>query len=65
MISTSPSTSFDNCSAELYAEAKELVLPIPSYYYVDRPFLLYIIKRGAAHPIFAAWIDNAELLQKR
>lgn len=55
----------DRSGAELNAEAKVLVLPIPSYYYVDRPFLLYIQKRGAANPIFAAWIDNAELLQKR
>ncbi len=32
----------DRSGAELSAEAKVLVLPIPSLYYFDRPFLIYI-----------------------
>ncbi len=28
----------------------------------DRPFLLYIRKRGAALPFFAAWIEDPEIL---
>ncbi len=30
----------------------------------NRPFLLYIKKRGADYPFFVMWMDNAELLQK-
>ena len=28
----------------------------------DRPFLLYVALRGAESPLFAVWVDNAELL---
>lgn len=31
----------------------------------DRPFLIYLKKRGADQPFFVAWIDNAELLRRR
>jgi len=31
----------------------------------NRPFLLYMKKRGAKHPFFVMWVDNAELLIKR
>jgi hypothetical protein len=27
-----------------------------------RPFLIYLKKRGAGHPFFVMWVDNAELL---
>jgi hypothetical protein len=30
----------------------------------DRPFLIYIKKRDAATPVFAMWVDNAELLKE-
>jgi hypothetical protein len=30
----------------------------------NRPFLLYMKKRGAKHPFFVMWVDNAELLIK-
>jgi hypothetical protein len=30
----------------------------------DRPFLLYMKKRGADRPYFVMWVDNAELLAK-
>jgi hypothetical protein len=29
-----------------------------------RPFFLYMKKRGAKHPFFVMWVDNAELLIK-
>jgi hypothetical protein len=32
--------------------------------YVNRPFLLYVKKRGAPCPFFVMWVDNAELLSK-
>jgi hypothetical protein len=31
-------------------------------FHFDRPFLLYLKKRGAERPFFVMWIDNAELL---
>jgi hypothetical protein len=40
------------------------MLPIPMYYLFDKPFLVYMKKRGAEHPFFVMWVDNAELLDK-
>jgi hypothetical protein len=34
----------------------------PNEFHFDRPFLIYLKKRGAAHPFFVMWVDNAELL---
>jgi hypothetical protein len=41
--------------------AKDAWRPFP----FDRPFLVYLKKRDAAHPFFVMWVDNAELLQRR
>lgn len=38
--------------------------PNPDHYYFDRPFLIVLKKRGAKHPFFVMWVDNAELLCK-
>ena len=41
------------------------IAPAPGRRFVfDRPFLLYVKKREAATPLFAMWIDNAELMVK-
>ena len=53
----------DRSGAELKSEAKMFVLPVPTYFVLDRPFLIYMKKRGARNPYFAMWVDNAELLQ--
>lgn len=37
----------------------------PSKFHFDRPFLIVLQKRGAKHPFFIMWVDNAELLCKR
>jgi WD40 repeat protein len=37
----------------------------PNEFHFDRPFLIYLKKRGAAHPFFVMWVDNAELLISR
>jgi hypothetical protein len=37
----------------------------PKYLYFNKPFLIYLKKRGAERPFFAVWVDNAELLQTR
>lgn len=52
----------DRSGAELSAEGKLRCLPMPSHFILDRPFLIYMKKRGASKPYFAMWIDNAELL---
>ncbi len=35
------------------------------HYYVDRPFLVIMKRRGAGQPYFVAWIENDELLDVR
>ena len=42
-----------------------LVKPGASLFRLDRPFLIIFQKRGAKHPFFVAWLENAELLEKR
>ncbi len=37
----------------------------PRTFLFYRPFLIYMKKRGAKHPFFVMWVDNAELLIKR
>ncbi|MCP4129872.1 MAG: hypothetical protein GY754_02540 [bacterium] len=54
----------DKSGADLLSEAKVMMMPIPSHYQFDSPFLIYMEKRGAENPFFVMWIDNAELLQK-
>jgi hypothetical protein len=55
----------DRSGAELDTEAKVYVKPAASYFHVNRPFLIYLMKRGGQRPFFVAWIENAELLTKR
>ncbi|MHC4648261.1 MAG: hypothetical protein ACYTBJ_22605 [Planctomycetota bacterium] len=54
----------DRSGAELASEAKLHVAPIPNHFVFDEPFLIYIKKRGAHHPFFVMWVDNAELLAR-
>lgn len=54
----------DRSGAKVASEAKEFCLPAPTYFVFDRPFLIYMKKRGESHPYFVIWVDNAELLQK-
>ena len=49
----------------LIAAAKSAEPRAPLQILFDRPFFLLMKKRGAAHPYFAVWIDNAELLEHR
>jgi hypothetical protein len=55
----------DRSGAELASESKILVKPRASFYYVNRPFLVYMKKRDSKHPFFVAWVENAELLEKK
>ena len=54
----------DRSGAELASESKLYVKPLPTYYICDRPFLIFMRKRGQECPFFAVWVDNAELLSK-
>lgn len=54
----------DRSGAELESQAKIAVSPIPKHFLYNRPFLIYMTKRGAKHPFFAMWVDNAELLER-
>jgi hypothetical protein len=55
----------DRCGAGMQAEAKIEVRPaVPRRFVFDRPFLIVMRKRGAQHPFFVMWVDNAELLCK-
>ena len=49
--------------AILKSEAKAAYTGIPTQFYLDRPFLIYVKKRNAPMPFFAMWVDNAELLR--
>ena len=55
----------DRSGAELESEGEMFPAPaVPNYYIFDRPYLIYMKKRGAEHPFFVMWVDNAELLSK-
>jgi len=37
----------------------------PRHLYFNKPFLIYVKKRGAEYsPFFVMWVDNAELLNE-
>jgi len=37
----------------------------PRYFYFNKPFLIYVKKRGPDYsPFFAMWVDNTELMEK-
>jgi len=58
----------------LKSEARIIVPPFsqrprrleePRYFYFNKPFLIYVKKRGSDYsPFFVMWVDNAELLEK-
>ena len=52
----------DRSGAELKSESKMMCNPVPKYFVLDRPFLIYMKNRNAGEPYFAMWVDNAELL---
>lgn len=53
----------DRSGAELKSEAKMFCAPVATYYFVNRPFLIYMKDRSASRPFFVMWVDNAELLE--
>jgi hypothetical protein len=55
----------DRSGAVLNAQARFAVTALPREFIFDRPFLIYMQKRGAECPFFVMWVDNAELLTRR
>jgi hypothetical protein len=55
----------DRNGAVLESEARVAVAALPRVFLFDRPFLVYMQKRGAEHPFFVMWVDNAELLTRK
>jgi hypothetical protein len=52
----------DRSGAELESESALAPESMPLHYVFDKPFLVYIKKRGGDRPFFVMWVDNAELL---
>jgi hypothetical protein len=46
--------------SEFISDSKSLSRP----FHLDQPFLVLMRKRGAEHPFFVMWVDNAELLSR-
>lgn len=52
----------DRSGAELQSESSIAVTSAPRHYVFDRPFLIYMKRRGSEKPFFIMWVDNGELL---
>jgi len=55
----------DRSGAAVESEARLAPKAIPRDFIFDRPFLVYMQKRGAEQPFFVMWVDNDELLRRR
>ena len=55
----------DQYGAVLESETRLGVTALPREFVFNRPFLVYMQKRGAEHPFFVMWVDNAELLTRK
>lgn len=53
----------DRNGVELKAQGGRRMQSMSTYYELDRPFLLYVMKRGASVPLLVMWVDNAELMR--
>ncbi len=52
----------DRSGAELQSESSIAAVSAPRHYVFDRPFLIYMKRRGAERPFLVMWVDNSELL---
>lgn len=55
----------DKNGAQVESLAHATAAAGPQQYEFDRPFLLYLKKRGVSQPFFVMWVDNAELMGRR
>lgn len=54
----------DRSGSELFAESSILLASANAPVLGDKPFLVYLKKRGAEWPYYVMWVDNNELLMK-
>lgn len=52
----------DKSGAELKSETKMFAAGMPTDFFLNQPFLVYMKKRDAEMPFFVMWVDNAELM---
>jgi hypothetical protein len=52
----------DRSGVELQSESHEICKSSDPCFVFDGPFLIVVKNRGARHPFFVMWVDNAELL---
>ncbi|MBN1507061.1 MAG: hypothetical protein JW955_09455 [Sedimentisphaerales bacterium] len=55
----------DRSGAKVESEALMAAKARPNRFAFDRPFLVYMQKRGAEQPFLVMWVDNAELLVRK
>jgi len=55
----------DRSGAKVESEALLAAKSAPKRLRFNRPFLVYMQKRGSAQPFFVMWVDNAELLTRK
>jgi hypothetical protein len=55
----------DRYGAVLESEATVAASAVPRNFIFNRPFLVYMKKRGCDQPFFVMWVDNAELLDNK
>jgi hypothetical protein len=54
----------DRSGAEVASDNRALCAAMAAHFVFDRPFLIYMKKRGSERPFFVMWVDNAELLSR-
>ena len=54
----------DRQGVKISSESMGLTKKAGHDFVFNKPFLIYMKKRGAKHPFFVMWVDNAELLIK-
>jgi hypothetical protein len=55
----------DRTGVVLESDTRLGVAALPREFVFNRPFLVYMQKRGAQQPFFVMWVDNAELLTRK
>ena len=55
----------DRSGVRLASESTIQYKSSPRDFHFDRPYLIVMQKRGASHPYFVMWVEDAELLSRR
>jgi len=54
----------DRAGAEVASEAHAVFESAPASFKFNRPFHIFMKKRGGTKPFFVMWVENAELMQE-